>query len=417
MFRKLVIKAMSHKALILLVLSLMAGMDVCFAAKVREVPADVGLVSIDSEAAMFPDGYKITKVTLLYKKKLEPSSVTVDDYEVQGQIIDSVEVNGTKVTINLDTSNVWYPEHPDFKYDNDRNTFGKYAVVTQKGDVTVADGKSVYTGPATITSEKNKEPKLFKQFWDKTYHDDETELEIRYALFTPERYSEGWSYPIVVFIPDSRATTNISKATLLQGMGGYIWATEEEQKKQQAFVVAIQYPKYTEKQYGPLVTGDGSWTPGLEAICRLIQKEFANSRASRTRVYGVGQGEGAAANLLIGQKYPSFYAAQVAISPIYEIKNLDALSTEKLWIMVSSKDRQSYDSMEKSLRPWIGDSVNLSKETWNVDLSSEEFENAALKQKNKGLPNNYTVIDGGCREYTWCIGTGIEQIRDWLMAQ
>ncbi len=405
MFRKLMVMA----------LCLTMAFDVCFAAKVREVPADVGLVSIDAESAMFSDGYKITKVTLLYKKKLDPSSVTVDDYEVQGQIIKSVEVNGMKVIINLDTSNFWYPEHKDFKYDNERNTFGKYAIVTQKGDVTVADGKSIYAGPTTITSEKTKEPKLFKQFWDKTYVDDETDLEIRYALFTPERYSEGWQYPIIVFIPDSRATTNISKASLLQGTGGYIWATEEEQKKLQAYVVAIQYPKYTEKKYGPLVTGDGSWTPGLEAICRLIQKEFANSRASRTRVYGVGQGEGAAANLLIGQQYPSFYAAQFAISPIYEIKDMDALKDQNLWIMVSSKDKQSYEAMEKSLKPLM--STSLCKDTWNVDSTAEEFAQAAKNQISKGAANNYTVIDGGCREYTWCIGQEIEAIRDWLTAQ
>lgn len=408
MFRKLMVMA----------LCLTMAFDVCFAAKkVMEVAAQDGIVKIDAESAMFSDGYKVTKVTLLYKKKLDPASVTVDDYEVKGQAIESVSVNGTKVTINLDCSNYWYPERDNFKYDNEENTYGKYAVVTQKGSVTVADGKSIYKGPYTLTSNKINEPKIFKEFWDKVFVDTENDMEIRYSVFTPSHYEAGWKYPVIVFIPDSRATTNISRNALLQGIGGSIWAEDAEQDKHQAVVICVQYPKYTEKNYGPLIGEGGTWTAGLEAVYRLVRKEISTSRADRSRIYAVGQGEGAAANLLIGQHYPSFYAAQFAISPIYEIKDMDALKDQNLWIMVSSKDKQSYEAMEKSLKPLMSNSNSLCKDTWNVDSTAEEFAQAAKNQISKGAANNYTVIDGGCCEYTWCVGQEIEAIRDWLTAQ
>ncbi|MCR5763991.1 MAG: hypothetical protein K6G00_11480 [Treponema sp.] len=396
---------------------LTVALDFGFAAKVREVPAEVGLVGIDAESAMFNDGYKVSKVTLTYKKKLDPSSVTVDDYEVKGLQVESVEVKGTKVTININCSNVWYPERKGYKYELENDTFGKYAIVTQKGDVTVSGGKEIYTGPYTITSPKINEPRVFKEFWDKVYVDLKTDMEIRYAAFTPANYDKGWEYPVIVYIPDSRATTNVSRASLLQGVGGSVWASKEEQGKHQCIIIAVQYPKYTEKAYGPLIAEDGGWTPGLEAIYQLVRKEISTSRADRSRIYAVGQGEGAAANLLIGQKYPDFYAAQVAISPIFEIKDMEAIRLQKLWVMVSSKDSQSYEAMEKCLKPMIGEPNLMCKETWSVDNSAEEFEQAAKDQIAKNSPNNYTVIDGGCREYTWCIAHDIEAIRDWLTAQ
>ncbi|MBR1912234.1 MAG: hypothetical protein IJ828_07750 [Treponema sp.] len=407
---------MIKKLLVAALLLTVLAADFSFAAKNRQIPAEVGIQKVDAVSDMFSDGYKITTVTILYKKKLDPASVSVDDYEVEGQYVKSVEVNGTKVTLHLDTSNIWYPERENSRELNGKNTFGKYAIVTQKGDVTTSDGKDTYTGSFTITSEKLKEPKICKKFWEKTYLDDETNVEVRYAVFTPDNYDKGWKYPVIVFVPDSRATSNVSRASLLQGMGGSIWATDAEQQKHQAIVIVVQYPKYAEEKFGPLVSEDGSWNAKLEAIYRLVNKEIGNSRADKHRIYGVGQGEGAAANLLIGQKYPSFYAGQIAISPLYEIRDIDALAQEKLWIMVSSKDRQSCSAMEKSLKPLFEKPGKLCKETWPVDLSDEGFAKAAKDQIDKEALNNYTVIDGGTREYTWCIGYNIEEIREWLLA-
>ncbi len=403
--------------LLTLALCLVAAMDFSYAAGIKKVSASEGIVMAEAESELFSDGYKITSMTILYRKKLDPSSVSVDDFEVEGQTINSVSVNGKKVTLTFDCKNRWYPEREDAPEGNGNVNFSKYVTVIQKGDVDVSGGKSVYTGPASVKSQKVSEPKIVKQFSEKSFKDDETGMELHYSLYYPLNYVDDWNYPVVVFIPDSRANTNISKSSLLQGEGGTVWASEAEQEKHKAIVIAVQYPQYTEEQHGPLVKEDGSWTAGLETIYNLVRSELSNSRADRNRIYGVGQGQGATANLLIAQKYPSFYAAQFAISPIHEVKAPEALEKSKIWLMTSSNDQESCDIVEDAIEKWEEDDLKVNKALWKVDFSEKQFAKAAKTQADKKSSFKYTVIDGGCREYTWCIGHRIEEIRDWLFEQ
>lgn len=390
--------------------------DFAFAASTKLVPAKEGIVMAEGEAQMYSDGYKVRSVTILYRKKIDPTSVSVDDYYSEGRKITSVSVDGKNVRIFFDCDNAWYPEDKR----NEVNTevqFSKYVTVTQKGEIRVAGGNTVYTGPASIQTKKIAEPKIVKEFSDKSFKDENTGLEIHYSIYMPLFYTEGWDYPLIVFIPDSRANADKSKTSLLQGEGGVVWASEAEQEKHKAIVIAIQYPKFTEKEFGPLVKEDGSWTPGLDAVYAAIMKEVTNTRTDRNRVYAVGQGDGAVANLMIGNKYPGLYAAQFAISPMYELKSVEGLENQKLWVMVSSNDRESRNAMDKAVDTWEKDGLGVSRANWDVDYNEENFSKAAKEMTKKKTPVKYTVIDGGNREYTWCIGHRIEEIRDWLTAQ
>ncbi len=391
--------------------------DFAFAAGTKKVSAKEGIVVAEGEAQMYSDGFKLTTVTLLYRKKLDPSSVTVDDYYVAGHDIKSVSVDGKNVKISFDCDNRWYPAKGGEQEFNADVQFGKYATITQKGDVSVVGGGTVYTGPASVTTKKIAEPKIVRGFMEKVYRDDDTGMEIRYSIYMPLYYTSGWDYPVVIFMPDSRANTNISKSCLLQGEGGTVWASDAEQEKNKPIVIAIQYPKYVEDEYGPLVKEDGSWTVGLDVVYRAIRKELSNTRVNRNRIYAVGQGEGAVANFMIGEKYYDFYAAQIAISPMYKLKETEGLKREKLWVMVSSNDRQSCEAMDKAVDSWKKYGMDIDRATWNVDWSEKEFASAAKKLAAKNGEVKYTTIEGGGREYTWCIGNSIEEIRDWLMAQ
>ena len=403
--------------MLVIALCLTAAMDTGFAAGIRKTSAQNGIVTVEGEADMFPDGFKVTKITLLYRKKIEPSSVTVDDYEIPGLVIKSVSVDGKKVKLMLDCDNRWYPEREHVPEDTGNQTFNKYVAVTQKGEINVVGGKEIYAGPATVTTPKIAEPKIVKEFTEKSYVDDGTGMELHYSLYLPLYYTEGWNYPVIVFIPDSRANVNVSKATLLQGEGATVWATKAEQEKMRSIIISVQYPKYIEDKYGPLVKEDSSWTQGLQTIYNLVRSELTNSRADSNRIYAIGQGQGAAANLQIGQKYPSFYAAQLAISPIYEIKNPKALERERLWLLVSSNDKQSREAAEHAANSWKKDDIRVNSAIWKVNLSDTEFEKAAQEQANKSGTVKYTMIDGGCREYTWCLAHSINAIREWLVTQ
>lgn len=390
--------------------------DVAFAAGVKMVPAKEGIVMAEGEAQMYSDGYKVRSVTILYRKKLDPTSVTVDDYSAEGREIKSVSVDGKNVRIFFDCDNIWYPGNGEQEVNTDVQ-FSRYVTVTQKGEVSVAGGGTVYTGPASVQTKKIAEPKLLKDFSDKLYKDDDSGIEVHYSLYMPLYYTEGWNYPVIVFIPDSRANTDTGKTCLMQGEGAIAWASEAEQEKHKAIIMAFQYPKYTEKQYGPLVKEDGSWTPGLEAIYKAVINLITGSRVDRERIYAVGQGEGAAANLLIGNKHPGLYAAQLAISPMYELKSVEGLENEKLWLMVSSNDQKSRDAMDKAVGTWEKDGLGISRASWDVDYDEKQFAKAAKELAKKKGAVKYTVIEGGCREYTWCIGNRIEEIRDWLITQ
>ncbi len=403
--------------LLLAALCMQAAAGSGFAAGTKKVSAKEGIVMAEAEAQMFSDGYKVSSVTLLYRKKLDPASVTVDDYDVAGLPVKSVSVEGKKVRLALDTDNIWYPGRDGQGEFNAEAQFLRFVNVTQKGDVGVAGGGSVYTGPATVTSKKVAEPKVLKEFMEKSYLDDETGAEVHYSVYMPLYYTEGWNYPAIIFIPDSRANTNISKCALLQSEGATVWATDAEQEKQKSIIVAIQYTKSAGDKYGPLVKEDGSWTVGLDVVYRAIRKELSTLRVDRTRIYAVGQGEGAVANLQIGQKYPGFYAAQLAFSPLYEIKAPSALENEKLWIMTSSNDSQARDAMDKAVSFWKKDGIRVDGGSWDVDYSGQAFSSAAKELAAGNGSVKHVVIEGGCREYVWCIGNSIVEIRDWLMAQ
>ncbi len=397
-------------------LCLSALADFAFASGVKMVPAKEGIVMAEGEAQIYRDGFKVTTVTLLYRKKLDPTSVTADDYSVEGYDIKSVSVDGKNVRIFLNCDNFWYPGN-DNQEVNPEIQFSKFVTVTQKGEVKVSGGNTVYAGPATIQTKKIAEPKIVREFQEKAYRDDETGIELRYCLYMPLYYTEGWNYPVIVFIPDSRANTNISKSTLLQGEGGTVWATEAEQDKHKSIIIAIQYPKYVQEKHGPLIHEDGSWSDALDVIYRAVRRQVENFRVDRNRFYAVGQGDGAVANLMIGQKYPGFYAAQLVMSPTQGLKSIDGLQREKMWIMVSSNDQKACDAMDKAADGFSKAGVGVARATWNVDYDEKEFSKAAKDLAKKKGAIKYTVIDGGCHEYTWCIGNHIEEIRDWLMAQ
>ena len=54
----------------------------------------------------------------------------------------------------------------------------------------------------------------------------ESDVVIEYNLYIPESYDETKTYPLVMFIPDSSLVDKGLEASLTQGWGGVIWATD-----------------------------------------------------------------------------------------------------------------------------------------------------------------------------------------------
>lgn len=58
------------------------------------------------------------------------------------------------------------------------------------------------------------------------FNDAESDVVIEYNLYIPESYDETNTYPLVMFIPDSSLVDKGLEASLTQGWGGVIWATD-----------------------------------------------------------------------------------------------------------------------------------------------------------------------------------------------
>ena len=58
------------------------------------------------------------------------------------------------------------------------------------------------------------------------FNDAESDVVIEYNLYLPESYDETKTYPLVMFIPDSSLVDKGLEASLTQGWGGVIWATD-----------------------------------------------------------------------------------------------------------------------------------------------------------------------------------------------
>ena len=97
-----------------------------------------------------------------------------------------------------------------------------------------------------------------------TFTDPETGFEMQYELFVPEGYSPDTRYPMIMFIPDSRAAGREPEFSLTIGWGGVVWATKEEQAKHPCFVLI---PIFTET----IVNDNFETSDQIDTAVRLIE--------------------------------------------------------------------------------------------------------------------------------------------------
>lgn len=97
-----------------------------------------------------------------------------------------------------------------------------------------------------------------------TFTDPETGFEMQYELFVPDGYSKDVQYPMIMFIPDSRAAGREPEFSLTIGWGGVIWATKEEQAKHPCFVLI---PIFTET----VVDDNFNTSDQIDTAVRLIE--------------------------------------------------------------------------------------------------------------------------------------------------
>lgn len=262
------------------------------------------------------------------------------------------------------------------------------------------------------------------QFRQETYTDSQTGLSVAYNIYLPADYDASKTYPMVVFIPDSSTVGKDATAALEQGYGGVIWATQEEQAKHEAIVVAVEYPDVVLDDHNGYVTTDY-----VDLTPRLIQSITEKYSVDDNRIYGTGQSMGCMTMMIIAAQNPDLFAACMFVDGQWDASTLKDLAGQKFFCFAAEGDDKAYEGMQE-LIPVLEDAgASVSTAQYDATWSDEELTAAVEKEFAEGNDINCvtwkkgTVLPAGTAEgtsehmYSFDYAYRTEAVRDWLFAQ
>jgi predicted peptidase len=296
------------------------------------------------------------------------------------------------------------------------------ASITQLAAIAAGNGTVVAPDrqPLESSAVKNLIVDDFKQL---EFHDPKTGDTLKYNLFIPKNYVAGKSYPLVLFMHDAGATGNVTRTTLLQGLGAIAWASPEDQEQRPCFVLA--------PQYAALIADDNSQTTSmLDTTIDLVKVLTQQYSIDHKRLYATGQSGGCMMAIAMNIKYPDFFAASFLVAGQWDPALVKPLARKNLWILVSQDDDKAYPGQNAITAVLEKEGASISRATWDGTWTQEQFRAAYDKIEAEGRPINYvtfkkgTVIPPGQsaagasgHRNTWRIAYTITPIREWLFQQ
>jgi predicted peptidase len=387
--------------------------------------------SVTAITEVFGDGQKLTAVGIEFDKNILSSKLSRSVFSVEGRTITNIytnssiatsaqSVNGKYVIIELSPSD----NEAATYIQSGRTSTRKEAKVTvsQIEDVVTTDGEKYSPGPDKINNTKviNLVVDDFKQL---EYKDPETGEILRYNLFVPKKYDKNKSYPMLLFMHDAGVTSTVTTTTLIQGIGGVIWATPSEQAKHECFVLAPQYSTQ-------IVNDNSEASEYLDITVDLINSLANQYSIDKNRLYTTGQSGGCMMSIAMDIKYPDLFAASLLVAGQWNATKVFPIVNDKMWIIVSEGDLKAYPGMNAITAELEKDGAKVSRAVWNGQWSTAEFASGVSKMMAEGNNIKYTVLkkgtvvpsgmkdDGGSNHVcTWRIAYGIEGVRDWLFLQ
>ena len=397
------------------------------------VSAQENNFTVTGIAKVFGDGEKISAAILEYPKALDAKNISAKDFEVEGKIIESVQVDGKKIILNFAYQNTSFDGNLNQKLGNENRrekNFGKGDApmrsnrklpnlnfsVKQVTEIFAEDGTEIL--PIEVSNSKILEPEIekFQQF---IYTDPTTGNSIPYNLFLPKGYDANKKYPLLFFVADASANINEVKTPLFQGNGATCWIDENFQKKNPCIVLAPQYTADLVEQLGMMTTDENIWTDGLTLTTNLLFDVIKNYSVDTNRIYGTGQSQGGMANIAISDKYPELFAAQLLVACQWNVDEMKILKDKNLWIVVCEGDTKAFPEMNKAVANWesLGAKVARNENFWNSKESVAELNKKIHGLEKQKANINYTVFAGGNHMYTWSFAYNIDALHDWLFRQ
>ena len=404
---------------------------------------------------VFGDGVRLVAVAIEYDASVGATSLDADGFHVEGRTVVSVFASSSRnpadraasgrfviVELSPDDANAGLAQKPAGPMD--RQGPGDAASAARSGppagagtsrgpgnagDIPAFD--SVYRQPrAEVTlpggdrlPTTQVDNLVVDDFRQLVFDDPQTGKRLRYSLFVPKGYDARRSYPLVLFMHDAGATSEVTRTTLLQGLGAIAWASPEDQAKRPCFVLAPQYAEI-------IADDDFRTSNALDATINLIKSLAGQYGIDRRRLYTTGQSGGCMMSIAMNIKYPDLFAASFLVAGQWDPTLVRPLAKKKLWILVSQDDDKAWPGENAITELLEQEGAKVSRAIWDGTWTADQFRAAFDKIDAEGSPINYvafrqgTVIPKGQsaagasgHRNTWRIAYTIAPIREWIFRQ
>lgn len=298
------------------------------------------------------------------------------------------------------------------------------ATFIQRGELLTTSGTPLPAEKAQLTTQgaKNLIVDEFKQF---EFHDPQTGRVLKYNLFIPEaaRKASKQKWPLVLFMHDAGATSDVVRTTLYQGLGAICWASPEDQQQRPCFVLAPQFEE--------IIADDDSHTSAmLEVTINLINHLCRTNPVDRSRLYTTGQSGGCMMSIAMDIKYPDFFAASLLVAGQWSPDLVKPLARQKLWIIVSQDDDKAWPGQNAIIGVLEKEGAKVARAVWEGNWDKQQFSDAFRKLDAEHAPVNYVTFSKGSvlppgdsrqgasgHRNTWRIAYSIEPVREWIFRQ
>lgn len=398
-----------------------------------ELPKEIKNIISITEPSGF--GEKLTAVAIELEKPVKNSSLNKNSFSIENRTITDIYTsnvadfskklnNGNFIIIELSKDE----ESAKLRVAGNRGGFKANEPnisIKQNLDFSFENGEKFKFDNTLI----NKQVKrlIVDDFKQLEFKDVKTGITLKYNLFIPKNYDPNKKYPLVLFMHDASVESEETTATLRQGNGATVWASPEFQAKNEAFVLAPQYPV-------KVVNDNWEATEHFDTTYNLLQNLIKEYSIDQNRLYTTGQSMGGMMSILFNVKYPDLFAASYFVACQWDYMVVSPMSKNNIWITVSTGDLKAYPGMNAITTVYEQNDGIVAKAMMRGNFSNQEF-NRATKEiisKNPNANIFYTtlekdtipgVIDSkrtmGAAEhvYTWTVAYNIEGIREWLFSK
>jgi predicted peptidase len=390
-----------------------------------------GIVSATALTKVFGNGQRLTGVALEYSEDIEQPKLQATLFTVENRTVTKVYAsntpmpsqaasNGRFVIIELSADDADAPLYIQVKRDVTRKD--AKVTVTQVGQVIALSGTK-FAPPAAPVANTAVHNLVVDEFKQAEFKDEKSGGTLRYNLFVPKNYDKAKSYPLVLFMHDAGATSDVTDTTLVQGNGAISFAGAGDQAKHESFVLAPQFSV-------PVVNDNSEATAELDMVVNLIGKLSGDYNIDQTRLYTTGQSGGGMLSIAMNIKYPDLFAASYLVACQWDATLVAPLSTDKLWIVVSEGDAKAFPGQNAITAELEKLGAKISRATWEGTYSPEQFTQAVAALEAEESTIKYVVLKKGTvvpvgqedsaganHVNTWRIAYSIDGIRDWLFKQ